>query len=96
VAETAGKESPFVPMAAAGVAFWVGAALVLLFDNRVVYLLGAAVQLAVVIGYFAIAPSREPSVEFWGLVMKAAQLVILALLLYLAVKAPWRARKASS
>ena len=88
VAETAGKESPFIPMAAAGAAFVLGAALLVLLDNRIVFLLGAVVQLAVIVGYFAVAPSRDPHVEVWGLLMKAAQLAILALLAYLAVKTP--------
>ncbi len=90
VADTSGKDSPAVPMALAGAAFLLGAVLVLLRDDRVVYLLGAVVQVAVIIGYFAVAPSRDPHYEVWGLTMKVAQLAILGLLVYLAVKTPWR------
>jgi hypothetical protein len=86
VAETAGKDSPFLPMAAAAAAFWLGAALLLLFDRRPIYLLGAAVQVVVLIGYFVVASSRDPHYEAWGVLMKVAEVVMLVLLLYLAVK----------
>ncbi len=45
-----------------------------------------------IIGYFAIASSRDPHVEAFGLAMKAIQTVLLVLLVYLAVKAPARKR----
>jgi hypothetical protein len=72
---------------AAAVAFWLGAELLVMVDRWLVWLLGAAVQLVVLIGYFAVAPSRDPHSEAWGLVIKVAQVVILGLLLYLTVTA---------
>jgi hypothetical protein len=86
VSETAGKSSPFVPMAAAGVAFFIGAALLILTDRRIVYLLGTAVQVLVLVGYFAVAPSRDPHYETIGLLMKVVQAVMLGLLLFLALE----------
>ena len=87
VADTAGKDSPFLPMMAAAVAFWIGAVLLVLVDRWLVWLLGAAVQLVVLVGYFAVAPSRDPHYEAWGLAIKVAEVIILGLLLYLVVSA---------
>lgn len=96
VSDTTGKASPFVPMAAAALVFWLGAVVLLLLDRQIVYLLGAAVQLVVIVGYFAVAPSRDPHIEPWGLLIKAAQVAILAILLYLAVTAPPASRGRSA
>jgi len=85
VADTTGKDSPFIPMMAAAVAFWLGAVLLAVIDRRIVWLLGAAVQVVVLIGYVAVAPSRDPHVEAWGLLIKLAQIVILGSLVYLTV-----------
>ena len=93
VADTTGKDSPFIPMMAAAVAFWLGAVLLAVIDRRIVWLLGAAVQVVVLIGYVAVAPSRDPHVEAWGLLIKLAQVVILGLLVYLAVTSSRSARR---
>ena len=84
--DMAGKEFPYLVMAAAAAAFWLGAVLLVLFDKRLVYLLGAAVQVVVLIGYFAIASMRDPHYEGWGVTMKAVEVVMLAMLLYRAAK----------
>jgi hypothetical protein len=94
VADMTGKDSPFVPMVAAAAAFWLGAVLLVLVDRWLVWLLGGAVQLAVLIGYLMVAPSRDPHYEAWGLLIKVAQVVILLLLLYLAFTA-WRRSRAA-
>jgi len=44
--------------AAAGAAFLLGAALLVAFDRRVLWILGAILQVFVVWGYFAVAPDR--------------------------------------
>jgi len=75
-------------MAAAGIAFFVGAVLVGLADRRIVYLGGAVVQVVVLVGYFAMASVREPRYDAWGLTMKAAQAVMLCVLVLLALTAP--------
>jgi hypothetical protein len=53
------------------------------------------VQLVVLVGYFAVAPSRDPHIETWGLLMKGVQVAILAILPYLAAMAPSRKRSAA-
>jgi len=94
VAETAGKGSPFVPMFGAAVAFLILAALLVLFDKLLIYLTGIALQLVVLIGYFAVAPSRDPHVEVWGIGLKIVQVLMLVVLVYLALKPGARKRTA--
>jgi hypothetical protein len=79
----------FIPIAAAA-AFVLGAILIDRFDRRIVQILGAGVQVITLIGYFAVASGRTPSYEVWGIVIKILQVVTLAALAYLAVRAPWR------
>jgi hypothetical protein len=73
-------------MLAAGAAFVFGAVLLVLFDKRVVYVPGAILQVIVLVGYVMAAPERIPSYEFWGLLCKAAQVVVLVTLVYLTVR----------
>jgi hypothetical protein len=79
----------FIPIAAAA-AFVLGAILIDRFDRRIVQILGAGVQVITLIGYFAVASDRTPSYEVWGIVIKVLQVVTLAALAYLAVRAPRR------
>jgi hypothetical protein len=72
--------------AAAGAAFLLGAALLVAFDRRVLWILGAILQVFVVWGYFAVAPDRTPSFEAWGIALRVIQLPLFAALLYLAVR----------
>jgi hypothetical protein len=69
----------------AGGAFLLGAVLLLSFDRRPLWWLGAAFQALAIVTYFNVAPQRVPSYEVWGLSLKVAQVVLLALLLALAV-----------
>ncbi len=69
----------------AGALFVVGAALLLAVDHRLLWTLGAALQVVVILLYVAVAPQRTPSYELWGLTIKVLQAVLLAILLYLAV-----------
>lgn len=62
------------------------AALILLVDSRVAYALLAVLDLGVIIGYFAMASIRDPSFELWGLLVKAAQAVVLGALIYLVMQ----------
>ena len=62
------------------------AALILLVDSRVAYALLAVLDLGVIIGYFAMASARDPSFEMWGLLVKAAQAVVLGALIYLVMQ----------
>ena len=71
-----------------GTTFAVIAILSALVQRR--WLLGAIASLdaLVIVGYFAFAGVREPAFEIWGLLVKAAQLVLLAGLSYLIFFAP--------
>ena len=69
----------------AGSAFVLGAILLIAFDRRVMWVLGAVFQVGVIVMYVAIAPQRTPSFEIWGITIKILQAAILALLLYLVV-----------
>jgi hypothetical protein len=81
-----GDQSMLVFGASAGTAFLLGAALLFAFDRRVLWILGAAVQLFVVWGYFAVAPDRAPSFEAWGISLRILQIPLLAALVYLALR----------
>jgi hypothetical protein len=84
----AAEEAPiFIPIAAAA-AFFLGSLFVLAFDRRIVQILGAAVQVTTIVGYFAVAANRTPSYEIWGIVIKVVQVMALIALAYLAVRAP--------
>ena len=67
----------------AAVAFFVLTACLSLLDRRVAYVLGAALQVVCIIGYFVIAPSRAPHYEEWGIVIKILQVLLLGTLVYL-------------
>jgi len=70
----------------AGAAFLVGAVLLLAFDRRILWVLGAALQLLVVWGYVAVAPDRTPAFELWGISLRVIQIPLFAALVYLAVR----------
>jgi hypothetical protein len=72
----------------AGSAFLLGAVLLVAFDRRLLWVLGAVLQLLVVWGYFAVAPDRTPAFEAWGITLRIIQLPLFAALVYLAVRAP--------
>ena len=70
-------------MAVAGVVFVLGGVLILVWDKRLVYVPGIVLQVIVLVGYVIAAPERIPSYEFWGLLCKVAQVVVLFALAYL-------------
>jgi hypothetical protein len=70
---------------AAGGAFVVGAVLLLAFDRRVLWVLGAALQVGVIVMYVVVASERTPPFEAWGLLIKLLQVVVLIALAYLVV-----------
>ncbi len=62
------------------------AAAILLFffpGQRRVWNLVALLDLGAIAGYFAVAPTREPHFEIWGIAIKVSQVVLLAALGYL-------------
>lgn len=66
-----------------GTTFAVIAILAALVQRRWVLGAIASLDVLVIVGYFAFAGVREPAFEIWGLLVKAAQLVLLAGLSYL-------------
>jgi hypothetical protein len=69
-------------------AFLVGALLLILFDNRVLWLLGAILQVIVLVGYVAMAGIRTPQFEAWGILIKVTQLVLFCALAFLVLRPP--------
>jgi hypothetical protein len=78
----------FVFGALAGGAFLLGALLLMRFDRRWLWMLGAAFQVFVYWGYFSVAPDRTPAFEAWGITLRIVQVPLLIALLYLAVRPP--------
>jgi hypothetical protein len=76
--------------AAAGSAFVLGAILLVLFDHRGLWLLGAVLQIGVLVMYVAVSPQRTPPFELWGIVIKVLQAAILVALVYLLLHVPPR------
>ncbi len=57
-----------------------------LFAQRWVWYLVALLDLGAIVGYFAVAPTRDPHFELWGIAIKASQVVLLAALGYLILR----------
>jgi uncharacterized membrane protein len=74
----------------AGFGFALGVVLLLVSQRRVVWILGAALQVFVIAMYFNVAPNRTPHYEEFGLLLRIPQLLILLSLAYLALRAPRR------
>lgn len=72
----------------AGIAYACGTLLLIRFDRQSVWLLGAAFQVFVIFTYFDMAAERSPSYEFWGIMLRIIQLVLLMVLVSLI----WHAR----
>ena len=69
----------------AGALFLATAAIIVLVDRRVVWAIAAILQVLIAIVYFAVAPTREPSFEVWGITLRVLQLGLFAALIYLAL-----------
>ena len=72
----------------AGTAFLTGAALLVLFDVRILWIVGLLFQVFVVVTYVTVAPQRVPEYEPWGITLRLLQIPLMAALAYLAVRAP--------
>ncbi len=68
---------------AMGGTFAAVAILLFSFGQRLVWNLVALLDLGAIVGYFAVAPTRDPHFELWGIAIKASQVVLLAALGYL-------------
>jgi hypothetical protein len=64
--------------------FLLGAALLLLTDRRWLWAAGALLQVAVIAMYIGVAPTRTPSFELWGLLLRVLQVPLLLTLVWLA------------
>lgn len=66
--------------------FGVGAGLLLRFDNRLLWAVGAAMQLMIGAMYLAVSTDRTPSFEAWGLGLRVLQVPLFVILLSLALR----------
>ncbi len=69
-------------------AFILGAVLLVAFDRRILWILGALLQVFVIFTYFNLASQRAPAFESWGITLRIIQLPLLITLTYLALRAP--------
>jgi hypothetical protein len=72
----------------AGVAYAFGAWLLLAYDRRTLWILGAILQVFVIFTYFDLASQRTPAFEAWGILLRIAQAIILIALVYLETRLP--------
>ncbi len=87
VDETASDAPPLLIFGlSAATAFAVGAILLVAYDRRILWVLGALLQVGVIVMYIQVAPQRTPPFELWGITIKVLQVLILAALSYLAVR----------
>ena len=77
----------------AGTAFLILAGLLAITDRRWLWIVAAVFQVWVYVIYFAVAGSREPPFEIWGITLRVIQVVLLAGLVYLSWNAPQRNTK---
>ena len=75
---TEGTQDPFAFGTLLGGVYAVTAVLLARFSSRVLWIGVAVLQLIVIVGYFALANIRIPAIETNGLLVKAAQGVVLA------------------
>ena len=72
----------------AGAAYALGTVVLVLYERRLLWVLGAILQVFVIYTYFSLASQRTPAYEFWGILIRVAQFIILIALAYLALHAP--------
>lgn len=79
----------------AAIAYALGALLLLIprLDRRLLWVLGALLQVGVIAMYFSVAPDREPSFEPWGIAIRVVQMLLLVALVVLASDEPERAHR---
>jgi uncharacterized protein len=75
--------------------FLVGLVLLLRTDRRVVWGLGAALQLMIAAMYVGVSSDRDPAFEAWGLGLRVPQLILFGILVYLAVRPSTAEREAA-
>jgi hypothetical protein len=80
--------------AGAGALFLGTAAVIVLVDRRVVWAIAVILQILIAVIYFAVAPTRDPNFEVWGITLRVLQLGLFAALVYLALHRPVETREA--
>lgn len=73
---------------APAIAYALGAVLLIAYDRRLLWILGAVLQVFVIYTYFNLASQRAPAFEVWGIVIRVIQVLILASLVYLEARLP--------
>jgi hypothetical protein len=73
---------------AAGGAFLLGGFLLVAFDRRWLWVVGAIFQVFVYWAYFDVSKTRDPAFETWGITLRIIQVPLLLALTYLALRAP--------
>lgn len=72
----------------AGLAYGLGLILLLRFDRRSFWIVGALFQVFVIAMYFNMASQRTPAYEPWGISLRVIQLVLLIALIVLSLRQP--------
>ena len=78
----------------AGSAFATGAALLAMYDVRILWIVGLLFQVFVVFTYFAVAPQRDPQFEVWGITLLLIQIPLTVALAYLTFRPQHTVRRA--
>lgn len=101
-AEAGRSENTYGAYVFLSVAYLVGGALLARLDNRLLYLLGAIVQVGVIalfvlfgVGVFEYEALGRLHMEVWAGVVTSAEIALLGLLSYLGVTAPRRPTQSS-
>ncbi|HSK23330.1 MAG TPA: hypothetical protein VK906_09155 [Egicoccus sp.] len=84
-AETVARDQ-FGFAAPAALVFAVGAVLLLRYDDRRLWVLGALLQVPIVVMYLGLAAEREPSFEVWGVTIRVLQVALFVVLARLALQ----------
>ena len=69
----------------AGTMFLLGAVLLATQDRRVLWVVGAVLQVLVFAMYIQVAPTRTPSYETWGIALRVIEIPLAAALAWLAL-----------
>ena len=79
----------------AGTVFLLTAGLLVFTDRRWIWVAATIFQLLVYVTYVGASAIREPAFETWGITLRIVQLPLLMALIYLSVRAPHVAARAS-
>lgn len=74
--------------AGAGTLFLVGAILLATMDRRLLWVVGAVLQVFVATMYVVVSQQRAPAFELWGITLRVLQVPLFAALVYLALRSP--------